>query len=457
MPGATIFFPFPCIAVISLAKFLTQNTGRRKEEIDEGESLPGFSLSPLTFRSNMSQVLSNQQLSDIAASFGTPTYVYHAERITAQYQRLKEAFENVNATFFYACKALTNINILKHIKSIGCNIDCSSINEVHMALMAGFPPDKVLYTSSNIAFTEIETAKELGVHINIDSLSNLEKFGKKYGHSYPVGIRVRPNIMAGGNLKISTGHNKSKFGIPLEDIDQILSIVKQTNLHINALHIHTGSEIKDVEVFAKGIEVLFDIAKYFPGLDIVDLGGGFKVPYIPGEEGTDIERLGKKVAEEFDLFENLHGKKLKVWFEPGKFLVSECGYLVTKVNVLKQSGDIRFAGIDSGLNHLIRPMFYGSYHRIENVSNPHGPMLSYTVVGNICETDTFADSRMINEIREGDLLVFYNAGAYGFEMSSNYNARFKPAEVLVKNDAYTLIRRRDTLQDMLNTQVLMEN
>jgi diaminopimelate decarboxylase len=314
-----------------------------------------------------------------------------------------------------------------------------------------------LYTSSNIAFSEIETAKELGVHINIDSLSNLEKFGKKYGHDYPVGIRVRPNIMAGGNLKISTGHNKSKFGIPLEDIDQILNIVKQTNLHINALHIHTGSEIKDVEVFAKGIEVLFDIAKHFPELDIVDLGGGFKVPYIPGEEGTDIQHLGKKVAEEFDLFEKLHHKKLKVWFEPGKFLVSECGYLIAQVNVLKQSGDIRFAGIDSGLNHLIRPMFYGSYHRIDNVSNPNGPMLSYTVVGNICETDTFADNRMINEIREGDLLVFYNAGAYGFVMSSNYNARFKPAEVLVKDNKFSLIRRRDTLQDMLNTQVLAEN
>ncbi|MBN8857798.1 MAG: diaminopimelate decarboxylase [Sphingobacteriales bacterium] len=402
----------------------------------------------------MPQVLSHRQLADIATAFGTPVYVYHAERITEQYNLLKEAFREVNATFFYACKALTNINILKHIKSIGCNADCSSVNEVLLAVVAGFPPENILYTSSNISFAEIEAAEELGVHINIDSLSNLEKFGRKYGHSYPVGIRLRPNIMAGGNLKISTGHNKSKFGIPLEDIDKVLALMQETNLHIRTLHIHTGSEIKDVEVFAKGIEVLFSLVNHFPDLKVVDLGGGFKVPYAPGEEGTDIKALGAKVAEEFSSFEKQFGRKLEVWFEPGKFLVSEAGYLITSVNVLKQSGDIRFAGVDSGLNHLIRPMFYGAYHHIENISNDTGQMLPYTVVGNICETDTFADNRMISEIREDDYLVLYNAGAYGMEMASNYNSRFRPAEVLVKNNKPVLIRRRETLQDILNTQVV---
>ncbi|MBS1751749.1 MAG: diaminopimelate decarboxylase [Bacteroidetes bacterium] len=402
----------------------------------------------------MPQVLSHRQLSDIAATFGTPVYIYHAERITEQYNLLKDAFRNVDTTFFYACKALTNINILKHIKSIGCNVDCSSVNEVQLALMAGFPPEKILYTSNNISFAEIETAKELGVHINIDSLSNLEKFGKKYGHSYPIGIRLRPNIMAGGNLKISTGHDKSKFGIPLEDINKVLGLMKDTNLNIRTLHIHTGSEIKDVEVFAKGIEVLFGLVHHFPDLKVIDLGGGLKVPYMPGEMGTDIRALGAKVAEEFIGFEKSTGRKLEIWFEPGKFMVSEAGYLVTSVNVIKQSGDIRFAGVDSGLNHLIRPMFYGAYHHIENISNSDGKMLTYNVVGNICETDTFADNRLISEIREGDYLVFYNAGAYGMEMASNYNSRFKPAEVLVKNNTSVLIRRRETLQDILHTQIL---
>lgn len=403
----------------------------------------------------MPQVLTHQQLLETAGEFGTPLYVYHAERITEQYRRLQEAFVETDTTFFYACKALTNINVLKHIKSIGCNVDCSSVNEVQLALMAGFAPSQVLYTSNNIAFSEIEKAVSLGVHVNIDSLSNLRKFGEKYGHSYPVGIRLRPNIMAGGNLKISTGHNKSKFGIPVEDADKVVELVKEKNLHIRTLHIHTGSEIKDVEVFARGIEVLFELIPHFPELEVIDLGGGFKVAYTPEEEGTDIMLLAKKVKAEFEAIEKLYNRQLQVWFEPGKFLVSEAGYFIVQVNVLKQSGDICFAGVNSGLNHLIRPMFYGSYHHIENISNAAAAPHRYTVVGNICETDTFAEDRMIAEIREDDYLVFYNAGAYGFEMASNYNSRFKPAEVLVKDNKPSLVRRRDTLEDLLTTQIVI--
>jgi diaminopimelate decarboxylase len=401
----------------------------------------------------MAEQLSHEQLSGIAREFGTPVYIYHAERIKEQYNRLQSAFKATDTRFFYACKALTNINILRYIKSIGCNIDCSSVNEVMLAIKAGFAPENILYTSNNIAFSEIEKAQELGVHINIDSISNLRKFGQKFGHRYPVGIRLRPNIMAGGNLKISTGHSNSKFGIPLEQIDQVLALIKETNLFIRDLHIHTGSEIKDVEVFAKGIEVLFEIAQQFPELEFIDLGGGFKVPYVPGEHGTDIEKLGRKVAEEFDAFEKKHQRHLQVWFEPGKFLVSEAGYFVAKVNVLKESGNTSFVGLDTGLNHLIRPMFYGSYHAIENISNPGGALKNYTVTGNICETDTFGENRTLQEVREGDLLVFYNAGAYGYEMASNYNSRFKPAEVLVKEGKAHLIRRRDEMDDLLRNLV----
>ncbi len=397
--------------------------------------------------------ISYEQLVAAANEFGTPLYVYHAERIKEQYDRLLTSFEGVDARFFYAAKALTNVNVLSYIRSIGCNVDCSSINEVKLALKAGFIPDNILYTSSNIAFEEIAEAKELGVHINIDSLSNLEKFGKKFGHSYPVGIRLRPNIMAGGNLKISTGHSASKFGIPLEQIGEVLRVMKDTELCIRNLHIHTGSEIKDVEVFAKGIEVLFEVTRHFPELVVIDLGGGFKVPYVHGEEGTDIERLGKKVKEEFEFLEKEYGKKLQVWFEPGKFLVSEAGYFITQVNVLKQSGEIMFAGVNSGLNHFIRPMFYGAWHEIENISNPAGEKQPYYVVGNICETDTFAENRLLPEIREDDLLVFRNAGAYCFEMSSHYNSRFKPAEVFFKNGQFQLIRKRDELEDLLRGQV----
>jgi len=402
----------------------------------------------------MSQQLSKDQLMAIAAEFGTPLYVYNADTITAQYQKLTAAFAATDTKFFYACKALTNINILKHIKSIGCNVDCSSINEVKLALLAGFEPTNVLYTSNGIHFSEIEEAQSLGVNINIDSLSNLEKFGKKFGHSYPVGIRLRPNIMAGGNIKISTGHDKSKFGIPIDHLDKILALVEQYDLFIQNLHIHTGSDIKDVDVFVKGIEVLFDIIPKFKELSSIDLGGGFKVPYKKGDAETDIPLLAQKVNEAFTNHPNPNGKHLQVWFEPGKFLVSASGYLVAEVNVIKENTGNTFVGLNTGFNHLIRPMFYDAYHQIENISNPAGEEKHYVVTGNICETDTFAWDRKIPEVREGDLLVFKNAGAYGFEMSSNFNSRYKPAEVLVKDGKAILIRKRDTFDDILRNQMI---
>lgn len=401
----------------------------------------------------MSLQLSNEQLINAAGQFGTPLYVYHAEKITEQYNKLKTAFSKSDVQIFYACKALTNINILKHLKSLGSNIDCSSVNEVKLAIHAGFNAERILYTSNGIDFAEIEEAKNLGVHINIDSLSNLEKFGKKFGHTYPVGVRLRPNILAGGNLKISTGHDKSKFGIPVDQLDKLLAIVKQHDLFIKDLHIHTGSEIKDVDVFVKGIEILFEIIPHFNELEFIDLGGGFKVPYKDGDAETDIALLAEKVKHAFDNHPNPNNKSLQVWFEPGKFLVSDCGYFVTQVNVIKETSATTFVSVNSGFNHLIRPMFYDSYHRIKNICNPTGEEKKYSVVGNICETDTFAWDRKLNEVHEGDYLVFYNAGAYGFEMSSNFNSRYKPAEILFKDGEAHLIRRRDTFDDLLKNQI----
>jgi len=401
----------------------------------------------------MPHSLSHQQLLSVAKEFGTPVYVYDAGKIKEQFTKLTTAFSGVDARFFYACKALTNINILHYVDSIGCGIDCSSINEVKLALHAGVSVDKILYTSNGIAFDEIIEAVECGVHINIDSLSNLEKFGKKFGNSYPVGIRMRPNILAGGNLKISTGHEKSKFGIPLEQLEALKEIVALYNINIKTLHIHTGSDIKDADVFVNGVKVLAELVPHFKDLQVIDLGGGFKVPYEPDGEETDMPMIASKLKTflENNLFKS--GKKYQLWFEPGKFLVSEAGYFVTEVNVIKESHSVVFAGVNTGLNHLIRPMFYEAYHHIENLSNPTGEEKIYTITGYICETDTFASDRKLHEIREGDHLVFYNAGAYGFEMSSNYNSRYKPAEVLVKDGKNILIRKRDTWQDLLRNQV----
>jgi diaminopimelate decarboxylase len=401
----------------------------------------------------MSETLSPEYLITLGQQFGTPLYVYHAEKIKAQYEKLTGAFQRSNTLFFYACKALTNINILKYICSLGANVDCSSINEVRLALHAGFPPDRVLYTSNGIGFDEIEEARNLGVIINIDSLSNLEKFGARYGPTYPVGVRLRPNIMAGGNLKISTGHDRSKFGIPIDQAGKVLALVEKYQLNVADLHIHTGSEIVDPAVFVKGIEILFDLIPRFAHLKFIDLGGGFKVPYKDGDTETDITLLAEHVEKAFASHPNPGGRPLQVWFEPGKFLVSQSGYFITKVNVMKQTDAATFVSVDSGFNHLIRPMFYDAYHRIENISNPNGASKRYSVVGNICETDTFAWDRTIHEVREGDYLVFYNAGAYGFEMSSNFNSRFKPAEVLVKDGQAHLIRKRDRFEDLLRNQI----
>ncbi|QES89154.1 diaminopimelate decarboxylase [Rhizosphaericola mali] len=397
--------------------------------------------------------LSNEQLIAAANEFGTPVYVYEAEKIAEQYNKLTTAFSKTNARFFYACKALTNINILKYVQSLGANIDCVSIYEVRLALKAGFTPDRIMFTPNCVDFEEIVAGKDLGVHVNIDNIPMLEEFGNTFGNSYPICIRLNPHIMAGGNYKISTGHIDSKFGISIHQLRHVERIIESTKLNVVGLHMHTGSEIKDINVFLEGLDVMLDIAKRFPNLTFIDLGSGFKVPYKEDDVATDVDQLGSRVAKIFNDYQKEIGKELEVWFEPGKYLVSECGYFVVKANVIKTTTATVFVGVNSGFNHLIRPMFYEAYHFIENISNLSGPERIYTVVGNICETDTFAWDRKINEVRENDLLVFHNAGAYGFEMSSNFNSRLKPAEVLYLNNKAHLIRKRDTFEDLLKNEI----
>ena len=405
----------------------------------------------------MHQSLTNEQLIKIANEYGTPVYVYHADKIGEQYQKLLNAFSTTDARFFYACKSLTNPNILKFVHSIGASLDCVSIYEVKLGLMAGFTPEQILFTPNCVDFSEIEEGKNLGVNINIDNISILEQFGNHFGGSYPVCIRLNPHIMAGGNFKISTGHVDSKFGISIHQVRHIERVVKSTGIKVTGLHMHTGSEIKDVQVFLRGLEVMFEIARHFmDNLEFIDLGSGFKVPYQEADIETDVQSLGKQVTEAFSAFEKETGKHLQVWFEPGKYLVSESGYFIVKANVVKTTTATVFAGVNSGFNHLIRPMFYESFHFIKNITNPTGAERIYTVVGNICETDTFAWDRKLNEVREGDYLAFFNAGAYGFEMSSNFNSRLKPAEVMVEGDVTRLIRRRDQFDDLVRNVIWEE-
>ena len=389
----------------------------------------------------------------LAEQFGSPLYVYDAEKIQSQYNRLTKAFSKVpNLRINYAMKALSNVAILQLLRDMGSGLDTVSIQEVLLGLHAGYAPEKIFYTPNGVSLEEIEEVHALGVQINIDNLSILEQFGAKHPH-VPVCIRINPHVMAGGNANISVGHIDSKFGISVHQLPHLVRIVENTNMNIVGIHMHTGSDILDIEVFLYAAEILSDAAKNFKNLEFLDFGSGFKVPYKKDDIATDIDELGKKLSKRFNAFCVEYGKDLTLIFEPGKFLVSEAGFFLAKVNVVKQTTSTVFAGIDSGFNHLIRPMLYGSQHFIENISNPKGKERFYSVVGYICETDTFATNRRISEIKEGDILAFRNAGAYCFSMSSNYNSRYKPAEVLWMNGQGHLIRAHEKFEDLLQNQI----
>jgi len=395
-------------------------------------------------------------LLSIAQQEGHPVYVYDANKIEQQFSRLQNAFSGIEKLRInYACKALSNLSVLGLMKKMGSGLDTVSIQEVQMGIEAGFEPQDIIFTPNGVSLEEIERAAKIGVQINIDNLSILEQFGTKHPN-IPVCIRINPHVMAGGNSNISVGHIDSKFGISIHQIPHVLRIVENTNMHINGVHMHTGSDILDIEVFLYAAEILFDTALQFKNLEFLDFGSGFKVPYREGDIETNIEELGEKLTERFHRFCETYGSTLELAFEPGKFLVSQAGYFLVQVNAVKQTTSTVFAQVDSGFNHLIRPMLYGSHHEIKNISNPEGKERFYTVVGYICETDTFGSNRKIAEIAEGDILAFQNAGAYCFSMASNYNSRFRPAEILWYNDEAHVIRRRETFEDLVSNQVLID-
>ncbi len=393
---------------------------------------------------------------ELVEKYGSPVYVYQTAKMKRQYDSMLHAFRDIKVKINFACKALNNLNVLKFFRSIGSGLDAVSIQEVQLGLQAGFKPQDIIFTPNCVSIEEISEGVKLGVKINIDNISILEQFGNLYSDKIPVCIRVNPHILAGGNEKISTGHIDSKFGISIYQMPHVHRVVEATNIKVEGLHMHTGSDILDVEVFLRGAEIMLDVARSFTELEYIDFGSGFKVAYKPEDYFTDIESLGKDLTRHYKKFCKDYGKELTLVFEPGKFLVSESGYFFARVNVVKQTLSTVFAGLDTGLNHLIRPMFYDAYHQIINVSNPKGRQRIYTVVGYICETDTFGWNRKINDIREGDYLAFMNAGAYCYTMASNYNSRLRPPEVLIHEGKDYLIRKRETLDDLLKNQVILE-
>jgi diaminopimelate decarboxylase len=395
-------------------------------------------------------------LLQLAEKYGTPLYVYDAEKIISQYKSMYNAFRKSKVKIKYACKALSNISVLKLLRQAGAGLDTVSPGEIRLGLLAGFSPDDIIFTPNCVSVKEYEEAAQLGVKINIDNIPMLEQFAEHYGNRIPVCIRINPHIYAGGNHQISTGHIDSKFGISIHQLRHVERVIQKTGIVVNGLHMHTGSDIIDADVFMRGAEIMFDCAANFKDLEFIDFGSGFKVAYHQDDEATDINQVGEQLTARFNDFCQEYGRELELYFEPGKYIVSESGVLLASVNLIKQTTATVFLGLDTGFNHLIRPMFYDAYHKIINISNPKGLKRIYTVVGNICETDTFAYDRRINEARTGDVIAFLNAGAYGFEMSSNFNSRYRPAEVLVYDGKDYLIRKRDEFEDLVRNQILVE-
>ncbi len=403
--------------------------------------------------SEQTYTIQGLDLREIASEYGTPLFIYDAGVIARQVEKMRSAFKGQKMRIKYAAKALTNVSILKLMRSLGVGLDVVSIQELELALQAGFDPTDIQYTPNCVDFEEIVAAVDKGVLINIDNIPMLKAFGAKYGNTKSVCIRFNPHIMAGGHLKISTGHIDSKFGISVLQMPEIMEVVERYQIHVNGLHVHTGSDIIDTEVFLKGAGILFGVAKHFPDLEYIDFGSGFKVAYQQTDPATDIEDLGQRMQLVFGEFCEKYGKELEIWFEPGKYLVSEAGLLLVKANVVKTTPATVFVGVDSGMNHLIRPMMYDAQHHMVNISNLGSNTRVYAVVGYICETDTLGWNVTLSEVTAGDYIVIKNAGAYGFSMASNYNSRLRPAEVLVLDGKAHLIRRRETLEDLLATQI----
>ncbi|MEK6475957.1 diaminopimelate decarboxylase [Catalinimonas sp. 4WD22] len=395
-------------------------------------------------------------LLDVCKEFGTPLYVYDADKIVQQINMLRNLFSRTPLQIKYAAKSLTNLSVLKLVKAQGIGLDVVSIEEAHLGIKAGFAPQEISYTPNCVSFEEIQEAVELGVAINIDNLPMLEQFGKTYGNTVSCCVRINPNIMAGGNTKISVGHSYSKFGISALQVRELVEIVEKNDIDISGVHVHTGSDILDVDVFLMSAEVVFEVARHFSNLRFIDFGSGFKINYHQEDKSTNLQELANRLQDKFLEFCEDYGKPLEMWLEPGKILVSEAGQFLAKVNVVKENPAVTFVGVDSGFNHLIRPMFYDAYQHIENISNPDGPKKKYHVVGYICETDTFGSDRELNEVRPGDILSIKNAGAYGFSMASNYNSRRRPAEVMIYQGKAHLIRQRETLDDLLKNQIIID-
>ncbi|MDP3581496.1 MAG: diaminopimelate decarboxylase [Ignavibacteria bacterium] len=388
--------------------------------------------------------IDNASFLNYAKKYGTPLYIYDGDFIINRYKELYDYIKWSKLKILYAMKANYNVGILNLLKKHNAYLDTISPGEVHLALKLGFNKGDILFTSNNITDDEMHEVKQTGVLFNIGSLSRLKKLGAAYPGS-EVCIRFNPDVYAGENKHVQTAGAVTKFGVLLSQVSEVLKIVKKYNLKVVGLHEHTGSGIGQTEKVFQSMTNILSIAKRkdFPDLRFVDFGGGFKVNYRPETHKIDYANFGKKITSIFAKFGREYGKELEMYFEPGKYIVAESGYLMIEVNTIKNNRGRLIAGTNSGFNHLIRPLLYESYHHIENISNPKGKKHIYDVCGNICETgDCFAQQRELPEIREGDKLIIKNAGAYCYSMGSIYNLRAMPSEILISEGKDFIVTKK---------------
>ncbi len=391
-------------------------------------------------------------LTQIAERYSTPVYVYDKAVIVKKYRRLNAAIGFSPKKIYYASKANSNIAILKLFRDLGCSVDVVSPGELFLALKAGFKPSQILFTGNNLTVSEMEYAVANNVLMTVDSLSQMETYGKINPGSN-VCVRINPNLGAGHHKHVITGGLQSKFGIYYTEINEIKRKAEKFDLKIIGVHMHIGSGILEYALLLKGISSLLEVAAHFAEVQFIDIGGGLGIPYRSKESPLNLEEFGRELTSLVRKWVKVN-KEITLVLEPGRFLVAESGVLLTRVTAVKRNPKYTFVGVDTGFNHLMRPAVYDAYHEIQLINNDSRKMEIVTVCGNICESgDVFAKKRDLPQLREGDLLGIENVGAYGFSMASQYNARVLPAEVLVDNKNIILIRKRGTFKDLLLNQV----
>ena len=394
---------------------------------------------------------------EIIKEYGSPLYVYNESILRQRCREMKNFITYPNFSVNYSTKANSNLELLKIVREEGLNADAMSPGEIYVLLAAGFKPEQIFYISNNVSAEEMKYAIEKGIILSADSLSQLELYGK-LNPGRKVAVRFNPGVGAGHHEKVVTAGKKTKFGVNMDYISEVKEILKRYDLKLVGINQHIGSLFMEGKPYIEGVKSLLDIAKQFDDLEFVDLGGGFGIPYRKqeGQERLELKDFGSKLDQVLKDWVREYGKDITFKIEPGRYIVAECSVLLGTVHSIKNNYGVTYAGTDIGFNVLARPVMYDSHHDIEVYRE--GKLLKSTesdkpvyVVGNICESgDILAKDRMLPELKEGDILGIMDAGAYGYSMSSNYNNRLRPAEVLIReNGSISLIRRRDTLEDLM--------